>query len=74
MLKEEVKLEAGEVIDASGININNLNNFFQKEIQDCKVGGTNCNIATFLALVQISIMLIVYLFLVHWEGVGGGEF
>lgn len=36
VLKEEVKLEAGEVIDASCININNLNNFFQKEIQDCK--------------------------------------
>jgi len=36
VLKEEVKLEAGEVIDASRLNINQLNQFFEKEMKDCK--------------------------------------
>ena len=37
VLKEEVKLEEGEVIDASCINKNKLCEFFEKEMVDCKV-------------------------------------
>ena len=37
VLKEEIKLEAGELIDASFISKKKLCQFFEKEINDCKV-------------------------------------
>ena len=39
MLKDEIKLEAGELIDASYISKKKLCEFFEKEIADCKVSG-----------------------------------
>ncbi len=36
MLKEDVKLEAGEVIDATCLSKAKLCEFFEKEIEDCK--------------------------------------
>ena len=39
MLKDEIKLEAGELIDASYISKKKLCEFFEKEMTDCKVSG-----------------------------------
>merc|ERR1719233_333898 len=54
VLKSGLKLEAGEVIDATRLSIAALNDFFEAELQDCKAKGLMVSLHLKATMMKIS--------------------
>merc|ERR1719474_2559111 len=54
VLKSGLKLEAGEVIDATRMSLSALTNFFEAELQDCKAKGLMVSLHLKATMMKIS--------------------
>lgn len=54
VLKESLKLQQGEIIDASSISVAKLCEFFEKEIQDCKDKGLMMSLHMKATMMKVS--------------------